>query len=138
MTTGTKHPKWWQVYVMLPLLVSLFLPEMRVRLTETEHIIAQLGILFLIFGFMQLWLRANRSALMDIGDEEGIWRVHIHEIPSERQKPLEDVGERARERPLLRIPAAGLKGALSNTFEWDVPEGQSSVYADQETVSRKE
>jgi len=49
------------VVVGLPLLLGLFLPEMRASLTETEHIIAELGILCLVVGFTQLWLRANRS-----------------------------------------------------------------------------
>ena len=43
MSSETKNPKWWQLYVMLPLLVGLFWPEMQAHLTETEHIIAQLG-----------------------------------------------------------------------------------------------
>ena len=51
------------------------------RCTETEHIIAELGILFLIFGFVQLWLRANRSALMNSDPAEAGWRINLYEIP---------------------------------------------------------
>jgi len=138
MSSEKKHPKWWQLYVMLPLLVSLFLPEMQAPLTETEHIIAQLGILCLIFGFMQLWMRANRSALMHMDEEQGYWRINVYEFPPAQLRTHDDMRDRTSTRPLLQIPASGLKGVLSDTFEWEDSEEGSSVFADQDTFSRKE
>lgn len=138
MSSQTQGPKWWQVYVGLPLLVGLFWPEMSLSLTETGHIVAQLGILFLIFGFMQVWIRANRSALMGLDAEEGKGQFKICQIPPAGLRMIDDIEARRSESPLLQIPAAGLKGVLSDTFEWDAPEEGSGVFADHGAVSRKE
>src|SRR5512143_3090320 len=122
MSSETKNPKWWQLYVMLPLLVGLFWPEMRAPLTETEHAIAQLGILCLIFGFVQLWMRANRSALLHMDAEQGNWRIRVYEILPEQPRAAEDTENHLRTRPLLQIPASGLSGVLSDTFELETRE----------------
>ena len=50
MASRKRQPQWWQLYVALTLLTGLFLPETKAALTETEHVIAELGILFLIFA----------------------------------------------------------------------------------------
>jgi len=138
MWTEKKHPKWWQLYVILPLLVGLFWPEMRAALTEPEHVIAEIGILFLIFGFVQVWLRANRSALMNLDEEEGQWRIHVYQIPPTEPRAPDDVEQRTSQRPVFQIPVSEIKGVLSDTFEWEAPEGEASVFADQRGFSRKE
>jgi hypothetical protein len=138
MTSKKRHPQWWQLYIGLPLLVGLFWSEMQLPLTPTENIIAQLGILILIFGFVQLWLHANRSALMGLDEEEGKWEFRVYQIPPGSLGTFDDVEVHPMERPLLQIPAGGIKGVLSDTFEWETPEDGSSVYADQRAVSRKE
>jgi hypothetical protein len=114
--------KWWQLYVMLPLLVGLLWLEMQIPLTPTENVIAQIGILFLIFGFVQLWLSANGSALTGLDEDGGRRRSKLYEIPPVFPRTLDDVEDRVSERPMLHIPAAGVKGVLSDTFEWEVPE----------------
>lgn len=114
--------RWWQLYVVLPLLVGLLWLEMQIPFTPTEDIIAQLGILCLIFGFTQLWLHANRSALMHLDEQEGKRKIGVDEIPPVSLQTFDEVEEPASERPMLHIPAAGLKGVLSNTFEWEPPE----------------
>ncbi len=138
MATKKRNPKWWQVYLGLPLLVGLFWLEMQIPLTDTENVIAQLGILCLIFAFMQVWIRANRSALMHMDDHEGEWRVHLYHIPAEQSGSIAPSEDRRGERPMLHIPASGLKGVLSDTFEWESPEDETSVFADRSAVPRKE
>ncbi len=125
-----RKPQWWQLYVMIPMLLALFLPEMRLPLTSTEHILAQLGILFLIYGFVQVWLRANRRALMGLDEQQGEWQVRVYTIPPARM-PAKS------EAPLFRLPAAGLKGVLDNTFEMEVPEEKESVFSGENAVARK-
>ena len=39
---------------------------------------------------------------------------------------------------MLQIPASEIKGVLSDTFEWDAPEDEASVFADRSAVLRKE
>lgn len=138
MSSKKRNPKWWQLYVMLPLLAGLFWPEIQAPLTETGHIIAQLGILCLIFGFVQLWMRANRSALMHMDEEQGHWRINAYEILLEQPRAAEDTENRTGTRPLLEIPASGVSGVLSDTFELGAPEEQSSVFRDQGIEARKE
>lgn len=138
MSSEKKNPKWWQLYVMLPLLVGLFWPEMQARLTETEHIIAQLGILCLIFGCVHVWMRANHSALLHMDEEHGTWRLHVYVIPPEELGAGAEMGNRMSTRPLLQVPASGLKGVLSDTFELEAPEEGSSVFMDQGASARKE
>ena len=137
MAQKKRQPKWWQVYIMLPLLVGLFYPEMQLPLTQTEHTVAELGILALIYVCMQLWMRANRSALMQTVDEEGYWRINVFDLPPEpMHEPVE--GVTGTNRPMLQIPAAGLKGVLSDTFEWEAPEDETSVFAHEGAEARKE
>lgn len=138
MSSKKRHPQWWQLYLGLPLLVGLFWPEMQLALTATENVIAQLGILFLIFGFMQWWMHANRSALMGLDEEEGKWEFRVYQVPPASFRTLDDIELHPKARPLLQIPAAGIKGVLSDTFEWDSSEDESSVFVDQRAVSRKE
>jgi len=136
MSTEKKHPKWWQLYVMLPVLVSLFYPETRATLTETEHIIAEVGLLFLIFGFVQVWLRANRSALMSIDPAEAGWRIKLYEIPMEQLRALRELEDAATPRR-RELPAGEIKGVLGDAFDWGFPEDESSVFADRSTAARK-
>lgn len=138
MASKKRQPKWWQVYLSLPVLMGLFWLELQIPLTYTENVIAQLGILFLIFGFIQLWMRANRSALMNLDEDEGQWQVKVYEFPPLSQGTFGDVEDRPAHRPILQIPAAGVKGVLSDTFEWEAPEEGSSVFAEQDAVSRKQ
>ncbi len=65
------QPQWWQLYLMLPVLAGLFVLEIRLHLREPVNTLAQLGILFLMYAFIQLWVRANRSALTGM-EEEGV------------------------------------------------------------------
>ena len=138
MSTEKKHPKWWQLYVTLPVLVSLFYPETRAAMTETEHIIAEFGILFLIFGCVQLWLRANRSALMNIDPAEAGWRISLYEVPVEQLRALDEMEDSPRSYSTREWPAREIRGVLGDTFEWDFPEEDASVVANSHAVLRRE
>ena len=90
MSSKKQQPKWWQVYVALPLLLGLFWPETHARLTRTDHILAELGILGLIFGFMRLWQQANRSAFMSSETTEFGWGIRDSRIASQPPKVAEE------------------------------------------------
>jgi hypothetical protein len=127
-----KKPQWWQLYLMLPLLAGLYLPEMRLRITSTEHIIAQLGILGLIYAFLRIWMQANRRALMGIDEDQGEWRFRVYEFPATESSAGRN-GTRAT-GPLLHLPEAGVKGMLSTTFELDEHEPGSGLPAGSEVL----
>ena len=65
MSSKKQQPKWWQVYVALPVLLGLFWPETHARMTGTDHILAELGILV-----SDLRLHADVAAGESIGVDE--------------------------------------------------------------------
>ncbi|MBI3739803.1 MAG: hypothetical protein HY258_12215 [Chloroflexi bacterium] len=121
MSSKARGPRWWQVYALLPLLVALFLLEMRLPFSEIGHEIAQIGILVIIFGLVHLWLHANASALRRMDMEEGKLRasrvVKIYSVPRELAKNLQN--EDKLHHPMFKLPDHEIKGLLGNTFEMD-------------------
>ncbi len=127
MPSNRKRPAWWQLYVGLPLLCSLFVFEIDLHLDQTDNIILQLTILGLIFVFMRAWLRANRGALMELDERaperQEPYGVRVYQFPpAERVMPsrVTTVGG-----PQLDIPHGEIKGVLSTTFEMDAEEADS-------------
>ncbi len=127
MYPKNRKPPWWQLYVGLPLLSSLFVFEIDLHLDQTDNIILQLMILALIFMFMRVWLRANRGALMEM-DEHAPERqephgIHVYQFPpAERVTPTRVTTVR---KPLLNIPEGEIRGVLSTTFEMDAEPADS-------------
>jgi hypothetical protein len=119
MSSKKHKAQWWQVYVMLPVLLGLFVWEIRLGLKGTINIAAQLGILFLMFAFMQLWIRANRRALMHLDEESGEWQFKVYELSAEDLARARQAASRIERRPLVRLPESEVKGVLSTTFEMD-------------------
>ncbi len=114
----TPKPKWWQLYLTFPLLIGLFLLDTRLHLSTGGHEIVQLGSLFLEFGLVQLWLRANSRALTYMDDEEFSKTIHVYEIP-----PFEQT--QAESQRALPVPPIEIKGVLGNTFEMDYVDAES-------------
>jgi hypothetical protein len=114
MYSPTLRPKWWQLYLIFPLLAVLFLIDNRLNLSSRGHIAVQLGILLLVFGLIHLWIRANSAALshlsrMDQGHYQEtitVIRIPPHQFDDEK-------------RPLFQRPDSEIKGVLSDTFEMD-------------------
>jgi hypothetical protein len=77
--------------MIVPLAAGLFWLEMKMTLSETEHRAADVGIVLLIFGLVELWLRANRLAILNedykkqkkSGRSSQRWVVLAEEIPGE-------------------------------------------------------
>jgi hypothetical protein len=138
MSHRKQKPQWWQVYVGLAVLVGLFLPEMQARLTEPEHIIAEIGILFLIFAFMQYWLRANRSALMDYDPDEENSGIKLYQIPPMQLDGIEESRPVGPTRQMVETPVSEIKGVLGDTFEWDSSEENASVFGAPRGLARRE
>ncbi len=107
MSTKQRKPQWWQLYIMLPVLAGLFVLEIRLGLKGAANILAQLGILFLIYGFMQSWVRANRSALMGMDEQPGEWRLNVYKLTPARS---------IERRPLVQLPENERSG-LDARFE---------------------
>lgn len=63
MDTQDRSPAWWQLLLLLPVLIGLVVLEARAPLSEPVHTAATVGILVLTYTLVGLWVRANRLAL---------------------------------------------------------------------------
>jgi hypothetical protein len=127
MSSSNLRPKWWQLYLTFPLLIALFLMENRLKLSQRGHIMAQVGILLLVYGLVHLWLKANSKALseMDRVRHSG-WVTVIRMRPYE----LTETDNKEDKRLMFQLPDSERMGMLSDTFEMD--------YVDAEFVSEEQ
>jgi hypothetical protein len=105
------RPKWWQLYLLLPLLVGLFMVDFRLNLSARGHQIVQLGILVFVYWLVHLWLKANEAAL---GRAEN---AHYPVIITLVQTPPPN---KRKAQPSHHLPDSEIKGLLDNTFEMDI------------------
>jgi hypothetical protein len=141
MSSKARRPRWWQVYLMLPLFVGLFVFEIKLGLTGAENSVAQFGILLVIFCGIHLWIRANHSALAELEDEPGWRQYRVYETFAEPGRDAEEntYGLAAgAQTPTLRVPRTGVSGLLSDTAEWPTSENQADVFAAKAALSERE
>ena len=100
MNNHTARPNWWLLYLIVPLAVTFFVLEIRAPLSEAGHLTAEVGILLLTFGLVEMWFLANRQAL----------------LMEERQKYRNE---------LLRASAP--KRLMVETMPWVSPNGNGRV-----------
>jgi len=122
MFSNHSQPKWWQLYLIFPLLIALFAVDTRLTLSTLGHQVVQIGSVLIIFGLVHLWLKANASALLKMDQRKYYGKVKVLHVP-----PYRLVDTNNYKRPMFQFPDSELKGTLSNTFEID--------YIDTEFVS---
>jgi hypothetical protein len=110
MHTQNVRPKWWQLYLALPLLVGLFLVDFRLELSARGHQIVQIGIIIFVYALVHLWLKANESALRKMDTPRHGTIITILQFP---------LPDKNRNQPLLQLPETEIKGVLGDTFEMD-------------------
>jgi hypothetical protein len=113
MKSKTANPKWWQLYLLLPLLVGLFLVDFRLELSTRGHQIVQIGILLFVYWLVHLWLKANEPALCKMDTPRQGTIITIIQFP---------LRDQIRNQPLLQLPETEVKGVLGDTFEMDTTE----------------
>jgi len=64
MKRKTRHPPWWQLWMLIPLLGILGFLEIRAPLSATAHKVVEMGMVLLVNGLIWLWLRANKAGLL--------------------------------------------------------------------------
>ena len=91
MFNQKRGPRWGLLYMIVPLAAGLFWLEMKTPLSETEHRAADIGIVLLIFGLVEIWLRANRLAMLSEDQQRQKksvrqsrrWLILSEEIPAQ-------------------------------------------------------
>jgi len=114
MSSNYARPKWWQVYLTLPLLIMLFALDSRLRLSVRGHQVVQIGIVLIVFGLIHLWVKANARALSEMDRRQVYGKVTVIRIPP-YQLPDSDKDSHS----MLQLPDTEIKGVLSDTFEMD-------------------
>jgi len=64
MDTQDGRPAWWQLLLLMPVMIGLVALEARAPFSEPVHTAATAGILVLTYALVGLWVRANRLALI--------------------------------------------------------------------------
>ena len=120
MSSSNLRPKWWQVYLTLPLLVALFVVDSRLKISVRGHQTVQIGIVLLVYGLIHLWLKANASALSNMDQRQAHGRITVFQV-SISQLP----GTDAQRRPMFELPVSEIKGMLSDTFDMDYTDAEA-------------
>ncbi len=127
------RPKWWQVYLIFPLLIALFMLDHSLKLSERGHVAAQIGILLFVYGLIHLWLKANSAALSEMDQKQFHNTFTVIRIPP-RQLP----NVNSSKRPMFQFHNSEIKGTLSDTFEMDYIDAEfSSVEAASNEINKE-
>ncbi len=110
MFSSSSRPKWWQVYLVLPLLIVLFLVDSRLKISSGGHEAVQIGIVLLVYGLIHLWLKTNARALRQMDQGEYRRTIRVIEIPPTQLSNADN-------HPIFQLPDSEVKGVLDNTFE---------------------
>ena len=66
MKTHDGRPSWWQLYLLGLGMIGLLVLGALGPLSERGHQAAAIGTLLLVWGLVELWLRANTAALLHV------------------------------------------------------------------------
>ena len=63
MKKGLFRPKWWLLYLSIAFVLGLFWLEVRAPFTKLGHTWVEICLVFLLYGVVSIWLRANEAVL---------------------------------------------------------------------------
>lgn len=67
------HPNWLVVILLIALLLAGFYLEANADLSRAGHILAEIGLLLLLYGAVNAWLTANEAAML----AEDLAKYHV-------------------------------------------------------------
>jgi hypothetical protein len=125
MTPSKISPKWWQLYLTFPLLLALFVMDSRLKISVRGHQAVQLGTILLVYGLIHWWMKANRSAFLQMERKQSARLFRVIEIP-----PAESPELGIERRSILQLSDSEIRGLLSD--------GMEMSYIDSELFSNKD
>jgi hypothetical protein len=87
MNPRQSRPKWWQLFLALPVLAAFAVIDTRMHVSSGGHQAIQFAALLSTAGWVRTWLRGNASALRHM-DEDSRARsmvVHTYALPQTRE-----------------------------------------------------
>ncbi len=133
MSSSNIRPKWWQLYLALPLLVILFAVDYRLKISIRGHQAVQIGIVLFVYGLIHLWLKANSRALRRMDQEQNHGRIRVIRVPVS-QLP----GSNSGNGLMFQMPDSEINGVLSDTFDMDCIDAVSFPVDEVSQESKKE
>jgi hypothetical protein len=112
MPPSNLRPKWWQLYLSIPLLIGLFALDARLKISTRGHQAVQIVILLFVYGLIYLWLKSNAPSLSKMDQRQDHGSIRVIRVPVS-SLPDSDTERRS----MLELPASEIKGVLSDTFE---------------------
>lgn len=91
MNTQNRHPRWWQLSFLVPLMMALLLVDAHMRLFPWEHQVIEVGVVLLMYGALACWLWANQDALEGETKQQGGWQsieLAAGPAPDEMARPV--------------------------------------------------
>jgi hypothetical protein len=91
MRQEKSHPSWWQLYLLGLVMIGLLVLGAWAPSSEFGHQVAAIGALLLICGLVELWLRANRRALLHVSElllSQNPRQNVVRETSDEEQVPI--------------------------------------------------
>lgn len=84
MNSRDRGPAWWQLFLLVPIMVGLLELDARAPLSERGHTAAAVGIVLLVYGLVGLWVRANKVALMRANELVALLRESREKVVREK------------------------------------------------------
>lgn len=69
------RPQWWQMYLLVPLMIALLVLEGNMASPLPVHRLLQFGIVLVTFGLMALWAHGNQAALSNEEIKKQPWTL---------------------------------------------------------------
>ena len=133
MRSHTARPKWWQIYLTLPLLVTLFVADSKLKISSRGHQAVQIGIVLIVYGLIYLWIKANARAMREMDRQQYRQRIRVLQILPVRLPETNN-----ENYPMLQLPTPEVKGMFSDTFEIDYIEAEVSPANEIPQITKKE
>jgi hypothetical protein len=64
MKKSSIRPAWWFLYLSIALVLGLFWIEAKLPFSTTGHTWAEVGLVFILFGLVMVWLNSNEAGLI--------------------------------------------------------------------------